>query len=314
MPSEQRDPPGATDRCRECGLALPPDANFCPDCGAPRRGGDRVPESDANARDAASDAAARQTFRVRVRDHLDAGWEVDDDYGDRVVLVKRDIGSIPVHLLLLLTTSGVGNLLYGWYNYVAEADTRRLAVGERPPPTELSAPGTHEDPLVTISGYLLAGVLVAVGVAVAVVAAEQGSPPGALFGAAFAAVGVAMSPPAERRFARRHRVTRFGRLRSVDRRITPSTERTEAPCVACGGEFERGVVRRRRDETVVAGVPIRTHSVRYNHYCADCARAELFDGDPSRRGSNAFDPAALDLRFDETDAESKRERESETER
>jgi hypothetical protein len=83
----------------------------------------------------------------------------------------------------------------------------------------------------------------------------------------------------ERRLDRRHGISRFGRVRTVDHRITSATERTEAPCVVCGEAFERGVVRRRRDETVIAGVPVRTHSMRHNHYCADCAREELFGGD-----------------------------------
>ena len=311
MPSERTESSSPTDPCRECGRAPPPDANFCPGCGADLRAGTGaaycsecgsalLPEDEFCADCGAArpetrrseatghaterggeppDSDAHRAFRRRVRDHLDDGWELTEDRGDRVVLVDRDVGSIPVHVLLLLTTGGVGNLLYGWYHYSEQAETRRLSVADGPlPEGELTAPGGDDDPLVDLSGYLLGGILLLIGAGVAAVSAGQGSVPGAAFGAAFALVGLALTPPAERRLHRRHELSRFGRKRTVDHRVTPATERTEAPCVVCGEPFERGVVRRRRDETVLAGVPVRTHAIERNHYCADCARSELFGG------------------------------------
>jgi hypothetical protein len=345
MPSERNDAPPQSDRCRECNRAVAPDANFCPGCGADLRateprddaspayctgcgesvgsddefcancgtpcGSTEGPTADLADPATATDFDARRAFRVRVRDHLNAGWELSEDHGDRVVLVDRDIGSIPVHVLLLLTTGGVGNLLYGWYNYSESAETRRLAVDEPLPASELSAPGSNEDPLVTLSGYLLSGLLLLIGLGIAAVSTEAGAIPGALFGLAFAAGGLAISPPAERRLDRRHGLSRFGRVRTVDHRITPATERTEAPCVVCGEAFERGVVRRRRDETALAGVPVRTHSIRHNHYCADCAREELFGGAAGgeRSGADAVGSGVVDFdgsefgRPEETDQE-----------
>ncbi|ACM56938.1 zinc ribbon domain-containing protein [Halorubrum lacusprofundi] len=348
MPSERNDAPSRTDRCRECDRAVTPGANFCPGCGADLRAAEsrddasaayctecgepvapaaefcancgtrcgRAEPPTAGPPDPTADSDARREFRVRVRDHLDDGWELTEDHGDRVVLVARDIGSIPAHVLLLLTTGGVGNLLYGWYNYAELAETRRLSVSDGPlPDGELGAPGDG-DPLVALSGYLLGGILLLVGLGIAAVAVGQGARLGALFGLAFAALGLALSPPAERRLDRRHGLSRFGRIRTVDHRITPSTERTEAPCVVCGEAFERGVVRRRRDETVVAGVPIRTHSLRCNHYCAGCARAELFGGDADE---TAIDPDVSldDSEFDDSefdDSEFGRDEETERER
>jgi len=310
MPSERTESPSPTDPCRECGRTPPPDANFCPGCGADLRAGAGAaycpecgsalapddefcadcgaarpesprPEATGHATERGGegpDSEARRAFRRRVRDHLDDGWELTEDRGDRVVLVDRDVGSIPVHVLLL-TTGGVGNLLYGWYHYSELAETRRLSVADGPlPEGELAAPGGDDDPLVDLSGYLLGGILLLIGAGIAAVSAGQGSVPGAAFGAAFALVGLALTPPAERRLKRRHGLSRFGRKRTVDHRVTPATERTESPCVVCGEPFERGVVRRRRDETVFAGVPIRTHAMERNRYCADCARAELFAG------------------------------------
>ena len=306
MPSERPESPPPTDACRECGRPIPPDANFCPGCGAELRDaadaaycaecGDSLapddefcaacgaarPEAAGRAvrrGDAAADAEAHRAFRRRVRDHLDEGWELTEDRGDRVVLVDRGVGSVPMHVLLLLTTGGVGNLLYGWYHYSELAETRRLGVSDGPlPDGELSEPREDDGALVTLSGYLLGGVLSLIGLGIAAVAAEQGAPLGAAFGLAFAVIGVALTPPAERRLNRRHGLSRFGRIRTVDHRVVRATERTESPCVVCGESFERGVVRRRRDETVVAGVPVRTHALECNHYCADCAREELFGG------------------------------------
>ncbi|WP_050031788.1 zinc ribbon domain-containing protein [Halorubrum halophilum] len=342
MPSERNDAPPRTDRCRECNSAVAPDANFCPGCGADLRAADSrddapsayctecgesvAPDDEFCANCGAPcestevgdavDPDARREFRVRVRDHLNAGWELTEDHGDRVVLVDRDIGSIPVHVLLLPTTGGVGNLLYGWYNYSEMAETRRLSVSDGPiPDDELTTRGDDDDPLVTLSGYLLGGILLLIGLGIAAVSAEVGSVPVALFGLAFAAIGLAISPPGERRLDRQHGITRFGRIRTVDHRITPATERTEAPCIVCGERFERGVVRRRRDETVVAGVPIRTHSTRHNHYCADCAREELFGGDASETKTDPdLDPNAVDVDGSEFGQGEEPEREPERER
>mgnify|MGYP000698833111 CR=1 FL=1 len=333
MPSERTGSLPSIDACRECGRSLPPDANFCPGCGAELRPGSDAayctdcgerlaPEDEFCAEcgaaqpgaggrvtcrpDDEGDSEVRRAFRARVRDHLDDGWELTEDRGDRVVLVDRDVGSIPVHVLLLLTTGGVGNLLYGWYHYTEMAETRRLGVSDGPiPDGELPEPGGNDDPLVALSGYLLGGILLLIGFGIAAVSARQGALPGAVFGAAFALVGLALTPPAERRLGRRHGLSRFGRIRTVDHRVIRSTERTESPCVVCGESFERGVVRRRRAETVAAGVPIRTHATERNRYCADCAQTELFgesdESDLAAAGSDLdaagpdFDAAEPDL-------------------
>lgn len=346
MPSERNDAPPRTDRCRECDRAIAPDANFCPGCGADLRAED--PETDAppayctecgepvapddefcancgepceSTDDSAeevyspAESDARRAFRARVRDHLNAGWELTEDRGDRVVLVDRDVGSIPVHVLLLLTTGGVGNLLYGWYHYSELAETRRLSVSDGPlSDGELTTRG-DEDPLVALSEYLLSGLLLLLGLGIAFVSVEAGAVPGALFGLVFAVIGLWLSPPVERRLDRRHGISRFGRIRTVDHRITPATERSESPCVVCGEAFERGVVRRRRDETVVAGFPVRTHSIRHNRYCADCAREELFGGGASEtEGDPDIDLDAVDLDGSELGRDEEREREPERER
>ena len=316
MPSKRNDAPARTDQCRECDRAVAPDANFCPGCGADlddpsgparcpecgerfddddrfcpncgtARAGDEptaaAPDRPAGAtrppsRSASSPREGDRAFRRRVQDHLDAGWEVERDDGDRVVLVDRGIGSAGVHVLLLLTTSGVGNLLYGWWHYSKLAERRRLVRGDSTP---VRAPSSAEagERMETVSAYVLTALLLLIGGWITAIAAASGSSPGALVGLAFAILGVGTAPVVRRRLDRRHGVTAFGRQKTVDHRVARPPESIDEPCVVCGDQIDRGLVRRRRDETVVAGVPVRTHSMQRNHYCVDCARSEVFGGD-----------------------------------
>jgi len=313
MPSKRNDAPPRTDRCRECDRAVAPDANFCPGCGAdlgdpsapaycPECGDrfgpdDRFCSNCGAARSSGESTAAGsgrssgqdrspsrsssppresdRAFRRRVRDHLDAGWEIERDNGDRVVLVDRGIGSVGVHILLLLTTSGVGNLLYGWWHYSKLSERRRLVRGDETP---ARAPSSREGSgrVETVSGYLLTGLLVLIGAWITTVGVTSGSPPVALVGVVFALLSLGMLPAVRRRLDRRHGITTFRRRKTVDHRVIRPPESVDEPCVVCGERIDRGLVRRRRDETVVAGVPVRTHSIRRNHYCVDCAQREVF--------------------------------------
>ena len=242
--------------------------------GAERSGG----ASRSGSRSAASPDETRSAFRRRVQDHLDVGWEIERDDDDRVVLVDRGIGSVAAHVLLFPFTSGVGNLLYGWWHYSKLAERLRLVRGGE---TTARHPPSVEDAgrVEMVSAYLLTALLLVIGVWVAFLAATSSSPPVALVGLVFAGLGLGVAPPVRRRLDRRHGTTTFGRQKTVDHRIVRPPESVDEPCVVCGEPFDRGLVRRRRDETVVAGVPLRTHSMRHNHYCPGCARSELFGGD-----------------------------------
>ncbi|ELY48359.1 hypothetical protein [Natronorubrum sulfidifaciens] len=104
-----------------------------------------------------------------------------------------------------------------------------------------------------------------------------------LFGLAFVttAFGLFVNPRFRRRLERRHAPSKFGWVRSVDQRVIRPDERCSERCVACGSRIEQGMVRRYREEYAVAGVPVYTRSVGYNHYCLECATAELRGGEPS---------------------------------
>jgi predicted nucleic acid-binding Zn ribbon protein/F0F1-type ATP synthase assembly protein I len=289
--------------CAACGEAFDDDDRFCSNCGASRSGGGSAASERSSAASEASEAAdtpqsrsasspgeSERAFRRRVQDHLDAGWDVERDDGDRVLLVDRGIGSVGVHILLFIFTSGIGNLLYGWWHYSKLAERRRLVRGDETPPRAPSN-AAGESRTETVAGYILITLLLVIGGWIGFLAATSGSPPAALIGLAFIGLGLGVAPPVRRRLDRRHGITKFGRLKSVDHRVVRPPESVDEPCVVCGEAFERGLVRRRRDETVVAGVPVRTHSIRHNHYCADCARSELF-GD--RVGAPSLDDIAHD--------------------
>ena len=326
MPSETSHPGSPSAACPACDEAVPTEASFCPDCGADlgdpadpaycvrcgeafddgdqfcsncgasRAGGGFAPSerstrdsetSGANAspsRAASSPEESSRAFRRRVQEHLDAGWDIDRDDGDRVLLADRGIGSVGVHLLLIFT-SGIGNLLYGWWHYSKLAERRRIVRGGS---SGVRAPSRSEGKTrsETASAYALSTVLLLIGGWIALLSFESGSPPAALIGLAFALLGAGAAPPVRRRLKRRHGITKFGRRKTVDHRTVRPPETVDEPCVVCGESFDRGLVRRRRDETVVAGVPVRTHSMRHNHYCADCARSEVF-GD--RDGASSFE-------------------------
>lgn len=298
--------------CHSCGESLDPDANFCSQCGAavesycPSCGeafepddqfcsqcGHSRPESGGAAASAETNGETRDGFRRRVQQHLEAGWELTDDYGDRVTLVDRDIGSIPIHILLLLLTGGFLNLVYGWYHYSRLAETRYLERGDdrdlRPPgapaqtDTEVDSDddevsttdATSDDSdLTALSSYIGGGLLVVLGLLFLVTAVSAGSLAGGAISAVFTLGGIGLLPPVKKRLDRRHGIQKFGRLRTVDHQFVSPAETDEEVCVVCGTQVGDGLLRRRRDETVLAGVPVSTHRVQDNHYCEQCARAE----------------------------------------
>lgn len=254
--------------CSSCGERLGPDEEFCSHCGEARSPTDR------------GCGESRAAFRRRVRDHVEAGWEIKDDRGNRVTLVDRSVGSIPIHILLLFLTSGVGNVLYGWYHYSKLADYRYLAVGDgrqpRPPGIGSTSDTTAADTTNAVLSYLTGGLVGFLAIWFLFVAATSGATP--VFGAIGVALllgGLAVLPPVRRRLARRHGPTKFGRHRTVDHRVVYPHEGYDEPCVVCGKRGRSGLLRRRRDETVLAGVPLRTHERDHNFYCERCATAEL---------------------------------------
>jgi len=269
--------------CPDCGEAFDSDDEFCSHCGHPR--GEDSGQSTESKSHSAETTETKAAFRQRVTAHLEAGWELKDDGGDHVTLVDRDIGSIPLHVLLLFTTSGVGNLLYGWYHYAKRAERRYLSVGDgrqpRPPGAGSASDttATGSDTANAVLSYLAGGLVGFFAVWFLFVGAV-GTPAPMLgvLGVLFALGGLSILPPVRRRLGRRHGLTKFGRLKSVDHRVVHPTEGYDDPCIICGKRGRSGLLRRRRDETVLAGVPLVTHGLDHNYYCEQCATQDLFGG------------------------------------
>ena len=228
--------------------------------------------------------SGRRDLRDRVNRLVAAGWTVERDDGDSVVLVDRGIGSLPAHVVLFFVTGGVGNALYGAYRLTAGAPRRALSTDTVDRPTDETTEFTRLLPLT------LAGVIAVVGVLSAASSAATGNPVLGVIGLTLtvAITGVLLyagdvGPPSD--------PTRFGRHRTVERE---RVETPAEPCVSCGDPAPRGERRRYTDRTYLAGVPIRTHEAGTNVYCVDCLH------------ETGWDPAS-------SEPESERERERERE-
>ncbi|WP_440990524.1 hypothetical protein [Haloarchaeobius baliensis] len=104
--------------------------------------------------------------------------------------------------------------------------------------------------------------------------------------------GILVNPWTKRRLDRLRSPTTVGRARSVDERVVRPEERCTERCTACGGRVEAGLVRRRREEYVLFGVPLFTSSERFTHYCLDCATTEL-SGDDAVEAARDVEPSEL---------------------
>lgn len=243
----------APNYCADCGARLSEGASFCSQCGTPVSGSGSSP--------------SRSAFRERVREYAVHGWEIERDYGDRVVARKREFGSIPAHVALFLLTGGVGNVLYAWYRYSPGASRVEL----RSDGTERwvdgrSAGGSLWDAAVTAAGVLLTACLF---FSISAVVTQSVLVGATTFGL------VLLAPLAYYLLTRRsdgHRsLTTVGRVRSIDE--TPTDDASRA-CVVCGGGTPGGVVREYAERFYVAGVPVWTVEEGQNRYCHRCAVEE----------------------------------------
>lgn len=240
--------------CAECGAALGASDTYCSQCG-----------TSVGATRSAGGSMGRSEFRRRVEDLTIEGWEIERDYGDRAVVIDRGFGSIGLHVLLLLFTSGIGNLLYAWYCYSPGADR-----------VEVRADGTYwrlnenegVDATTALSAFL-ALLLVCFGLAM-IVSPLLGV---TVFGVcALVAVGLVF-PPVRRRLAQRRSVTTFGRARVTDERVV---DQPHTPCSVCASPVNTGVERTYGTRSYIAGIPISAHEDGKNVYCRSCANGDAF--------------------------------------
>jgi len=269
------------DYCQHCGEGVAPGHSYCPHCGGDLSQVGARDEPTTRATDSAPDGleGGVRAFGRRVNDYLSQGWHVESDSEDRVVLVNRTVGSLTAHVMLLVPTSGIGNLLYGWYEYahnpdrlVLRADAPdyvpgRRARGQRTASQPELTPGNRVERLLTsslsrhVAGLLLlvGGLLLAVGAGFALVPS--------LLGLVTLLLSLVVWPPARRRIDSRHPPTAFGPTTSLEERYVTDTDK---PCTVCRHRVDRGVVRDYRQEYALAGVPLYTMETGENYYCESC--------------------------------------------
>ncbi|RQG91965.1 hypothetical protein [Natrarchaeobius chitinivorans] len=108
----------------------------------------------------------------------------------------------------------------------------------------------------------------------------------------FIALGAFVNPRTRRRLNRRHEPSKFGRVHSVDQRVIRADEGCSERCVGCGCRVEEGLLRRYREEFALAGIPVYTTDVGYNHYCLECATEEVLGTRPDTAAGRRADEYA----------------------
>ncbi|WP_227373613.1 zinc ribbon domain-containing protein [Haladaptatus halobius] len=243
--------------CSQCGALLTPGASFCSQCGTAV---------------GAEVASGRPEHRRRIEDLTVEGWEVKHDYGDRVVMIRREFGSIPLHVLLLVSTSGVGNILYAWYSYSPGAD--RIELRADGSEAYVSDENFSTDwTLRSAAAFIVSSVLgiFASVLGLFILLTDFGSV-AALFGAVFLLLGLFSLALAPQHVPGFRSPTTFGTVRSTDERVV--SEPT-VPCTVCSGPVGTGVARRFAEKRYLAGIPVWTLNDGENHYCRSCARADF---------------------------------------
>ncbi|MCT9097215.1 zinc ribbon domain-containing protein [Haloarchaeobius sp. HME9146] len=249
--------------------------------GRDRRPRDRREQADsANQRRDPPDSRYRRgadrTLRERVDARLIEGWEIEEDLGDRVVLVDRSYGSAGMHVLVALTTiwwtSGLGNAAYAAYKYYADAE--RLVLTRRDGPEGTVVTESHEGSRSKGTAAVVAGLILGfLGLMLFLPL---------LFGLALVFEEVALvvlvgamliggAVAASRAASSEHSFTDFGRTKDVTERVVYDPD---LPCTACLSPIEAGVERRYSDQFLVLGVPVKTYETGTNHYCRSCADGE----------------------------------------
>lgn len=256
--------------CPNCGSGVEAGDSYCGQCGQD------LSESTAGE---PNEEEIRQ-FRRRVGDHVANGWKIQYDGGDEVALVDRGYGSVGIHILLLIFTGGIGNLLYGWYHYehtatrkvirangpdsTPERPTGRAGTTERSPVQE-SRQSDAESESGSLSGYVWGFLSIIVGVAA--LSSLGTSAVGITVAFACLALAALLLPPTRSRLENRHPPTTFGPTTSVEERFVSGTDR---PCSVCFDRIDEGVKREYEQSYVFAGIPIYTIERGENWYCESC--------------------------------------------
>lgn len=288
--------------CPNCGNGASPDHDYCIHCGHDLTALKEVASGEYETETGGASSSTQtqrssitddnvSAFRKRVSYLVSSGWEIEYDGHDEVVLVDRGLGSIWVHILLLPFTSGVGNLLYGWYHYSvsptrvtlrADGNSYEVVGPQQQQTTETTEtetePRTSPLDLAGAVTLLVIGVLIGVSGGLSLFTV--------LFSLAFVLVGLYLLPPVRRRIRDRHTLTTFGSTETVDERYV---EKTDRPCTSCGARVVDGVIREYEQEYVFGGIPLYTMERGENYYCQSCQHLETGHGTEASRGVEDVD-------------------------
>ncbi|WP_336328289.1 zinc ribbon domain-containing protein [Halovenus sp. HT40] len=282
--------------CPNCGNSANPDHEYCIHCGHDLAAlrevaetSERTSERATNSGRAATDRQRDdiEAFRRRIRFLVTNGWDIEYDGHDEVVLADRGIGSIWIHIVLLLFTAGIGNLFYAWYHY--SINPTRVALRASGQDYEVLDPQNPKAGTSTETGQIrtsigqFAGALVLLVLGFLMIVTTGLSFVPSLLGLTLGLVGLYMLPPARRRIRDRHAPTTFGPTETVKKRYVQHTDR---PCAVCGSRVVDGVVRDYKQVYAVAGVPLYTMENGENYYCEDCQSVDTTYGTESSRGVN----------------------------
>ncbi|ELY57495.1 zinc-ribbon domain-containing protein [Natronolimnohabitans innermongolicus] len=304
--------------CSQCGSALESAMNYCPNCGTPVGADEGTGVSKTHSSDGERSADEttdrdRDVLEYRIAEAMRDGWELEHDFGDHAVMIRRTVGDLDEHvavaILTIWFTMGMGNVAWGAYRYFGSPE--RIVL--RADGIEGKIDDDDDASRSVLLGRITAVFCWLVAAAVAAVAVQFGvAGIGYLFLAlalAFAIMGTVSLPSVNRRLEGRRSITANGRVRSVDERTVVDYDR---PCSACGAAVGRGLERTYRKEFCLLGVPLSRSEGR-NYYCRECATG----ADASVRSRTAEGKSAADFessRSLETDANRNRETEAETER
>ncbi|WP_148859090.1 zinc ribbon domain-containing protein [Natronococcus pandeyae] len=259
--------------CSHCGESLEPSMNYCPSCGRPSADSSSSGTIDTDGSSTGTDATRnRPALERRVAAAMADGWELEHDFGDHVVMVRRTVGGVNDHLvvaaLTIWWTMGLGNALYGLYRYVGDAE--RMVLRADQSSDEADPSGSRWDAASRLGAAgCLATAFALVGLAV-VYASAAVAPIIVALAVGLATVGLGLLPTVRRRLGRRRSVTTNGYARSVDERTVVDYNR---PCAACSEPVGRGLERTYRKGFYLLGIPV-TISEGHNYYCRRCANAE----------------------------------------
>ncbi len=161
--------------------------------------------------------------------------------------------------------------------------TRKINLAEMSAkPSSVEIADTVSELMYGIAGWLLIGLgaaafLSGTGRVVQHAGTSEMTVPLLLLGLAFLFItsGIFVNPRFRRRLDRRRNLSRFGQAKTVDSRIFSPSENRYESCVSWGSGLSKGMVRRYRQEYVVAGIPVWTISENRNFYCPSCATEEL---------------------------------------